>query len=285
MTLARGGRAGQVNPTWGIPRGQCSKTPPRCCSQVAERLTNIYHGAHDSVMRQIYDDPPLELKFPPSGPGATKHRLKVMNGTQVYLPVRYGEPKILEMGTTATTTLISGDVLIVANVGDSGAVLGFKSRNSYEGQWVTTRHWVMDESERKRVVDRWGKETTIGEDGYLGIKRGPWAGFELAVSRSLGHKLMSNYGVVPTPTVRKMSLRSSDTVLIVASDGVWDVMDPTEAVRHVMANLDAGMTATQAADELVRDSISLALDLDGDADNTTAAVILLNIKDGKKESS
>lgn len=72
------------------------------------------------------------------------------------------------------------------------------------------------------------------------------------MSRSLGHKLMSNYGVVPTPTVRKMSLRSSDTCLIVASDGVWDVMDPTEAVRHVMKNIDSGMSAQQAADELVR---------------------------------
>jgi len=125
-------------------------------------------------------------------------------------------------------------------------------------------------------VDRWGKETTIGEDGYLGIKRGPWAGFELAVSRSLGHKLMANYGVVPTPTVRKMTLRPTDCCLIVASDGIWDVMEPTEAVRHVMSNIDNGMSPRQAAEELVRDCISLALDLDGDADNTTAAIVLLN---------
>ena len=90
------------------------------------------------------------------------------------------------------------------------------------------------------------------EDGYLGIKRGPWAGFELAVSRSLGHKLMANYGVVPTPTVRKMTLRPTDCCLIVASDGIWDVMEPTEAVRHVMSNIDNGMSPRQAAEELVR---------------------------------
>lgn len=255
-------------------------------TRMAERLTTIYHEAHDKIMKAIYEDPPQELKFPPSGPGAAKHRLKVLNGTQVYLPVRFGEPKVLELGTTATTTLVHGSTLIVANVGDSAAVLGYRVGSAagpsarYEGQWVTTRHWCRDEAERRRVTERWGKECTIGEDGYLGIRRGPWAGFELAVTRSLGHKLMANYGVVPTPTVRKMGLRSTDACLIVASDGIWDVMEPTEAVRHVMASLAQGMTPREAAGELVKDCIMLALDLDGDADNTTAAVLVLPTYEG-----
>ena len=86
---------------------------------------------------------------------------------------------------------------------------------------------------------------------------------------------MAQYGVIPTPTVRKVELNPDDVVLIVASDGVWDMMGPTQAVQHVMASLDGGMSTRQAAEKLVRDSIDMALEADGDADNTTAVVILL----------
>lgn len=60
---------------------------------------------------------------------------------------------------------------------------------------------------------------------------------------------------------------------IVASDGVWDVMDPREAANHVMDVISAGGSAEEAARQLVQDTIMLAeCSPGGDTDNTTALV-------------
>jgi len=60
---------------------------------------------------------------------------------------------------------------------------------------------------------------------------------------------------------------------IVASDGVWDVMDPREAANRVMDVISAGGSAEEAARQLVQDTIMLAeCSPGGDTDNTTALV-------------
>ena len=63
---------------------------------------------------------------------------------------------------------------------------------------MTTRHWVKCEKERQRVAQTCGDRATLGEDGYLGIAGGPWAGFELAVSRvrECGCGLVVDLGVL-----------------------------------------------------------------------------------------
>jgi serine/threonine protein phosphatase PrpC len=60
---------------------------------------------------------------------------------------------------------------------------------------------------------------------------------------------------------------------IVASDGVWDVMDPREAANRVMDIISAGGSAEEAARQLVQDTVMLAECGPGsDTDNTTALV-------------
>jgi hypothetical protein len=62
---------------------------------------------------------------------------------------------------------------------------------------------------------------------------------------------------------------------IIASDGVWDVMDAREAANRVMDVISGGGTADEAARQLVRDTVMLAeCSPDGDADNTSAIVLV-----------
>lgn len=52
--------------------------------------------------------------------------------------------------------------------------------------------------------------------------------------------------VLPEPEVRRVALPSKGARLIIASDGLWDALNPKTAVHHVR-----GMTAGKAAGELV----------------------------------
>lgn len=56
---------------------------------------------------------------------------------------------------------------------------------------------------------------SISDDrGYLSIRAGMWAGYELSVTRALGHKNLSEYGVLCEPTVNTMQLQPADACLV-----------------------------------------------------------------------
>ncbi|KXZ57016.1 hypothetical protein GPECTOR_1g918 [Gonium pectorale] len=113
------------------------------------------------------------------------------------------------------------------------------------------------------------------DDGYLQVLSGPWQGYELAVTRALGHKNMEPYGVVPDPHVVSVEATREDCCLVLASDGVWDVMDGQEVVNRVMEAAGEGKKAAQIAKMLVEEAVELGLNSPcGEADNTSAIVVL-----------
>ena len=65
-------------------------------------------------------------------------------------------------------------------------------------------------------------------------------GFEggLAMSRSIGDKLLTKAGVISTPEFIEYDITQNDQVLIIASDGVWeflsneDIIQLTQTVSH-----------------------------------------------------
>lgn len=57
--------------------------------------------------------------------------------------------------------------------------------------------------------------------------------------------------------------------------GVWDVFGPNEAVELVMDAVEEGLNAAAAAQRLCQEAVDRAIDgEDGEADNTSAAVII-----------
>ena len=55
----------------------------------------------------------------------------------------------------------------------------------------------------------------------------------LAMSRSIGDNIASSVGVVSTPETESLMLDEDAEFLIVASDGVWEVMSNEEAIHLV----------------------------------------------------
>eukprot|EP00804_Cyclotella_cryptica_P018285 CCRYP_017653-RB/>CCRYP_017653-RB protein AED:0.20 eAED:0.20 QI:294/0.9/0.81/1/0.8/0.63/11/1789/1311 len=141
-----------------------------------------------------------------------------------------------ESGTTATILYVTDLTVIIANVGDSRAVLSQWKQDS-SGQAVlssfqlTEDHIASSLDEQLLIVERGGFVSKSG-----GIER---VNGILAVSRSLGDaKLTPFLSHLPfVATFLKSEVReiceTRSCFIILASDGLWDVMTNLEAVEMV----------------------------------------------------
>lgn len=129
-------------------------------------------------------------------------------------------------GCTAVCTLISPTHLFIANCGDSRAVL-------YDGtspKFVTEDHKPSHPKERQRIIDAGGCATQR-INGTLAVSRA-LGDFEFKKDQQRGpcEQLVS-----PEPEVTVIERHPHDEFLILACDGIWDVMnneDLCEFVRY-----------------------------------------------------
>ena len=116
-------------------------------------------------------------------------------------------------GTTCIACLIDDACIHVAHVGDSKAIL---VHSDGTGQMLTTETTVSN-------LPRDAARISIGEgriDGLGNVWYGPVG---ISMTRALGDAVMLRAGVVPTPIVQSFP-RSDSCTLVVATDGVWDVL-------------------------------------------------------------
>ncbi|XP_052190719.1 probable protein phosphatase 2C 59 isoform X1 [Diospyros lotus] len=124
-----------------------------------------------------------------------------------------------DAGSTASTAILVGDRLLVANVGDSRAVIC----RGGDAIAVSRDHKPDQTDERQRIEDA----------GGFVMWAGTWrVGGVLAVSRAFGDRLLKQF-VVADPEIQEQKVDSSLEFLILASDGLWDVVTNEEAVAMV----------------------------------------------------
>ncbi|OMO90647.1 phosphatase 2C (PP2C)-like protein [Corchorus olitorius] len=155
-----------------------------------------------------------------------------------------------DAGSTASTAILVGDRLLVANVGDSRAVI-CRGGNAIA---VSRDHKPDQTDERQRIEDA----------GGFVMWAGTWrVGGVLAVSRAFGDRLLKQY-VVADPEIQEEKVDSSLEFLILASDGLWDVVTNEEAVAMIKQIQDP----EQAAKRLMQEAYQR-----GSADNITCVVV------------
>ncbi|CAK7354046.1 unnamed protein product [Dovyalis caffra] len=155
-----------------------------------------------------------------------------------------------DAGSTASTAILVGDRLLVANVGDSRAVI-CRGGNAIA---VSRDHKPDQTDERQRIEDA----------GGFVMWAGTWrVGGVLAVSRAFGDRLLKQY-VVADPEIQEEKVDSSLEFLILASDGLWDVVTNEEAVEMIRPIADP----EQAAKRLLHEAYQR-----GSADNITCVVV------------
>lgn len=185
------------------------------------------------------------------------------------------------VGSTAVAVVIHENpggyrTLISANVGDSRAIL---SRNG-KAVDLTKDHKPTSETERKRILKAGGR-IFLDETGVHRV-------MNLSLSRAIGDGF-SKPIVTADPDIRRFRVEDGrDEFILLASDGLWDVMSSQDAVDFVRARLDdARSSASKLSKEdqvkMMKNArqgmanlvASQALRL-GSADNTSVVMVWLN---------
>ncbi|KAF6140868.1 hypothetical protein GIB67_042281 [Kingdonia uniflora] len=153
-------------------------------------------------------------------------------------------------GSTAATAVMVGNHLYVANVGDSRAVI------SKAGQAIplSEDHKPNRSDERKRI------ESAGGVVMWAGTWR---VGGVLAMSRAFGNRLLKQF-VVAEPEIQEQEIDHEFELLVLASDGLWDVVPNEDAVS---------LASTEEEPEAAARKLTETAFARGSADNITCIVV------------
>ncbi|KAJ9701926.1 hypothetical protein PVL29_003929 [Vitis rotundifolia] len=137
-------------------------------------------------------------------------------------------------GTTAVVIVKQGDDLVIANLGDSRAVLGTITENGVTAVQLTTdlKPGLPMEADRIRKCN--GRVISLKEEPHI---QRVWLPNEdspgLAMSRAFGDFLLKKHGIIAIPDISYRRLASNDQFLVLATDGVWDVLSNSQVAGIV----------------------------------------------------
>ncbi|CAN4085758.1 unnamed protein product [Withania somnifera] len=137
---------------------------------------------------------------------------KVMNESFCKMDEKVNEEgtEMATMGSTAVVAVVGEEEFIVANCGDSRAVLS----RAGVALPLSVDHKPDRPDELDRIENSGGKVINWNGQRILGV---------LATSRSIGDTYLKPY-VIPDPEVIVSKRSDADEFLILASDGLWDVI-------------------------------------------------------------
>ena len=163
--------------------------------------------------------------------------------------------KYKNLGNTATVIYITNKTLFCANVGDSSCVIVFNDN----AKKVSFDDKASEPSEIKRIESCGGK---VIDDRLNGV---------LAISRGIGDLDMKDKGLSCEPHVYKTLIDETTDYCVIASDGIWDVIEPIDVYKICKRDNNPDIIVESIVDEAIER---------GSEDNISCIVICL--KEGKK---
>ncbi|KNA21158.1 hypothetical protein SOVF_045990 [Spinacia oleracea] len=155
-------------------------------------------------------------------------------------------------GSTAVIALKQGDDLLIANLGDSRAMLGTRGENGVTAVQLTTDLKPGTPEEANRIRRFKGRVFALRDEPSLQRAWMPHAQSPgMAMSRSFGDLVMKHYGIICTPVITHHHITSDDLFIVLATDGVWDVLSIKEVASIVWGVEDEKMAAKAVVDAAV----------------------------------
>jgi len=153
-----------------------------------------------------------------------------------------------EAGSTAVISLITDDLLYIANCGDSRAII---SSNGV-AKALSTDHKPTLPDEKTRILNSGGFVQSGRVNG------------QLAVSRSLGDFVYKTNTALPNdeqtvtanPDVFIKSITEEDEFIVLACDGVWDYMTNEQVIEFIREGIVNRLGLSQIAENLLNECAS-----------------------------
>jgi len=198
--------------------------------------------------------PGSENTPPPQSPEMS-NTLAAIERAYLLTDIQSRQAGIMASGATAVSCLVdqSAKKIFAANCGDARAIL-CRSSSTIR---LTYDHKADDPKEISRIESAGG---FVLRNRVLGI---------LAVARSFGDHGMKEF-VISRPYLSETDLKDDDEFIVVACDGLWDVMSDDECTDLVKKYTKSGADNTAAAQMLVEESMAR-----GSTDNISVIVAWL----------
>ncbi|XP_010247822.1 PREDICTED: probable protein phosphatase 2C 33 [Nelumbo nucifera] len=150
-------------------------------------------------------------------------------------------------GTTAVTLVKQGQDLVIGNVGDSRAVLGTRDQdNSLIAIQLTVDLKPNLPREAERIQQCKGRVFALQDEPevvrvWLPNNDSPG----LAMARAFGDFCLKDFGLISLPEISYRRLTEKDEFIVLATDGVWDVLSNKEVV-DIVASAPVRSSAARA---------------------------------------
>ncbi|WOL11964.1 putative protein phosphatase 2C 33 isoform X1 [Canna indica] len=149
-------------------------------------------------------------------------------------------------GTTAVTLVKQGNELVIGNVGDSRAVLGTRDHNnSLLAVQLTVDLKPNLPSEAERIRKSRGRVFALRDEPEVArvwLPNNDVPG--LAMARALGDFCLKDFGLISVPEISYWHITERDEFVVLATDGVWDVLSNKDVV-DIVASAPARSSAAQ----------------------------------------
>ncbi|KAE9009599.1 hypothetical protein PF011_g10206 [Phytophthora fragariae] len=162
-----------------------------------------------------------------------------------------------EGGSTAVTLLIRGNRVILSNTGDCRAIMVAKRDKAAQVTQLTTDHKASNEQEKQRIEEHGGMVLYV-----KGVAR---VNGRLAVARAFGDAELSQL-VIADPEVTIHEMHREDEYIVMASDGLWDVLTNEQVATCIRNN--PWLNVQEMANMLTERAVEL-----GTMDNVTVMVV------------
>ncbi|GAA0186357.1 protein phosphatase [Lithospermum erythrorhizon] len=212
----------------------------------------------------------------------------------------YGNIDCFCSGTTAVTLVKQGQDLVIGNVGDSRAVLGTRDDDD---QLVPVQLTVDLKpnlpGELERIHKCKGRVFSLKDEPEVArvwLPNNDSPG--LAMARAFGDFCLKDFGLISVPDISYRRLTEKDEFIVLATDGIWDVLSNEEVVKIVASSPTRASASRKLVESAVRgwkmkyptskvdDCAVVCLFLDADSNVSTASVVgssEMNTTTGEKE--